>query len=201
MYNSSSSVIAVIVQTGDCMWWLCLSLLSMTVRPCIWPCSCWHNFLPLVDYVFFFFIFFFMFIKQRVTLTFKVLPCRHGTHTHARWHMCCPRGEDSCAPRFLCHAWRTCTWATKLQIMVTEDSGKITAAVHIYCFDITVPLMQHPQGLDCILPSRGLKNLQFFFEAETAAWNSMISVSRAGTRTWGCQALQQNQNLLGEDIL
>lgn len=75
------------------LWWLCLSLPSMTVRPCIWPCSCWHDFLLLVDYVSFFFLhFFFIFIKQRVTLTFKVLPSRHHTHPHACLHMCCPQG-------------------------------------------------------------------------------------------------------------
>lgn len=55
-----------------------------------------------------------------------------------------------------------------------------------------------PQGLDCILPSRGL-NLQLYFEAETVAWNSLISVSRANTRTWSCQMLRQNKNLLGTD--
>ncbi len=98
-------------------------------------------------------------------------------------------------------ASRMCTWAMKLQIRGTENSCKITAAVHIYCFDITASLMQHPQGLDCILPSRGLKNLKLHFEAETVAWNSTISVSRANTWTRSCQMLQQNKNLLGTDTL
>lgn len=120
---------------------------------------------------------------------------------HARTWTCCPQGEKSRALRFLYCAWRMCTWAMKLQIMRIEDSCKITAAVHIYCFDITVPLMQHPQGLDCILPSRGLKNLKLHFDAETVAWNSMIPVSRANTRTRSCQMLQQNKNLLGAGSL
>lgn len=83
----------------------------------------------------------------KAILTFKVFLSNNYRHMHACLHTCHWQGKKSWSFQVSLPCPELYIWAMKLQIMGTEDTCKITAAVHIYCFDIAVPfILWKPSG-------------------------------------------------------
>lgn len=128
----------------------------------------------------------------KAVLTFKVFLSNNYRHMHACLHTCDWQGKKSRSSQGSLLCPELYIWAMKQQIMGTEDTCKITAAVHIYCFDIAVPLILWiPSGLGLHFAFKSaVKSPALLWNRDSGLKQPDLCFQGKNTRTWGCQTLQ-----------